>query len=151
MHVKRLFELGVGYESLMKPFLPQGVPYVHGSSLWMWADYFPEAEIYACDIRDDVLINEGRIHSMQCDQNIPEELIALGKKWGPFDIVINDGDHHLYSQIITAKTLLPFVTAGGVFITEDCAEPGPLIDAVGEGQIVRFSKGPDDCLVVIRK
>src|SRR5215471_2013904 len=38
--VKCVLEIGIGYEELMQPFVPEYVP---ASSLKMWRDYFPNA------------------------------------------------------------------------------------------------------------
>ncbi len=145
--VKRLLEIGIGFFDLMAPFTPK---FVLGSSLHMWADLWPDAEIFGCDIRPDTLINEGRIHTRLCDQTDQNQLIALGEEWGPFEIVIDDGAHEPESQIITAKTLLPYVSDHGIFITEDCREPERIAEATG-GEIHRFNKRPDDVLIVIHK
>src|SRR6266566_3594271 len=87
IQVRRMLIIGIGYEALMQPFLPEGVKYVNGGGLYMWRDAFPNAEIYGCDIQKDTLINEGRVHSIECDQSKPEDLKRL-IKWsgGKFDI-----------------------------------------------------------------
>ena len=54
MNVRRVLEIGIGYEDLMGPFVPH---YVHGASLLMWNDYFQKAAIYACDIRSETLVS----------------------------------------------------------------------------------------------
>lgn len=160
--VKRLLEIGIGYEDLMTPFVPR---YVHGASLRMWEEYFPDAEIYACDIRLDTLINEGRIHSMVCDQSKGDSLAAMvfeftnGLQEG-LDVIIDDGSHVAAHQIFTAKCLLgnkgvpPVLNPGGVYVIEDVQEPERVAPAVS-GAIWRpptreAMKRPDDCLVVIQ-
>lgn len=56
--VKKVLEIGIGYEDLMKDFVPR---YVHGASLKMWEAYFPQAQIFACDVRLDTLFHDGRV------------------------------------------------------------------------------------------
>jgi len=163
--VKRLLEIGIGYEDLMKPFVPK---YIHGASLRMWADYWPEAEIFACDIREDTLINEGRIHSMVCDQSSLTSTYAMTKAFdsGHWDVIIDDGSHNTEDQYRTAATLLvePYLNKGGVYIIEDVREPDELffrflpivrrwqINPESEPlQVHLFNKRPDDCLIVIQK
>jgi len=150
--VKRLLEIGVGYRELMEPFVPQ---YVHGSSLRMWADYFPEAEIFACDIREDALINEGRIHSMVCDQSSLTSTYAMTKAFGSghWDVIIDDGSHKTEDQYRTAATLLvePYLNSGGIYVIEDVQEPEVIVGRLGTGEIHRFNKRPDNCLVVFQK
>jgi hypothetical protein len=149
--VRRLLEIGLGYESLMVPFLPPDVAYVHGSGVKMWADFFPDAEIFACDIREDTLINEGRIRSMVCDQSDPVSLRNMADSFGgPFDFICDDGSHEPLDQMLSAFVLLPYLTDGWIYVIEDCREPERVAEAVG-GEIHRFNKRPDDVLVVIRK
>jgi hypothetical protein len=149
--VKRLLEIGIGFKDLMIPFTPKFVP---GSSLRMWADYFPEAEIYACDIREETLISEGRIHSMVCDQSSGVSLATMAFEFSEgltkgFDVIIDDGSHHPEHQIFTAQCLLSRLNKGGVFVIEDVREPR--IASIIGGTVYQFDKRPDDCLVVIQR
>lgn len=155
--VKRLLEIGIGYEDLMKPFVPF---YVHGASLKMWEEYFPEAEIFGCDIREDTLINEGRIHSFVCDQSSSSSLLKLMRstggacrnRIGHFDVIIDDGSHQAEHQITSARVLLPYLNRGGVYIIEDVQDPDTVTEALGGGRVIKFSpRGPvwDDTLVLL--
>ncbi len=146
--VKRLLEIGIGYQGLMEPFVPF---YIHGASLRMWREYWPEVGLFACDIRPEVLINEELTWSMQCDQSKPSDLWKL-IEWsgGEFCVVIDDGSHETTHQIISAAVLLPHVVKGGVYIIEDVREPEKVADAIG-GEIHRFDKRADDCLIVVRR
>lgn len=158
--VKRLLEIGIGYEDLMTPFVPR---YVHGASLRMWEEYFPDAEIYACDIRPDTLINEGRIHSMVCDQSNGNSLATMVFEYTSgllegFDVIIDDGSHVTEHQIFTAQCLLLRLNPGGVYIIEDVQEPDAVFHALeptlihGRStriDVHRFGKRPDDNLIVI--
>lgn len=144
--VKRLLEVGIGYLELMTPFVPR---YVHGASLRMWADFLPEAEIFACDIRPDTLINEGRIHSMVCDQSNLESLTAMLCAYGTsFDVVVDDGSHVTEHQIFTARVLLPVMESGSVYCVEDVSKPEYVAQSIG-GVVYRFDKRPDDTIVAV--
>ena len=148
--VKRLLEIGIGYEGLMKDFVPE---YTHGSSLYMWQEFFPEAEIYACDIREDTLINEGRIHSMVCDQSSGHSIAEMAFAFSEgltlgLDVIIDDGSHQTEHQILTAQCLIPRVSKGGVYVIEDFQEPWRVAAIVG-GTVHQFGKRPDDNLVVV--
>jgi demethylmacrocin O-methyltransferase len=153
LEVKRLLEIGIGYADLMKPFLPEGVSYVHGSSLYMWQEYFPEAEIFACDIREGTLVNEGRIHSMVCDQSDEDSLFNLAIKFGiHYDVIIDDGSHQHEHQRLTASILLPAVRKGGLYIVEDVWPPDGLkLASEFGGYLIAGEKGRDDNMVVIQK
>lgn len=153
--VERLLEIGIGFKDLMKPFLPAGVEYVHGSSLKMWEEYFPEAQIFACDIREDTLINEGRIRSVVCDQAEYPSLQHMQLEFGPepFDLIIDDGSHVPDHQWFTAGHLLPRLSKGGVYVVEDVWDnnDGSTLANVYKGELWRGEKGRDDNLVVVRR
>lgn len=146
MKITRLCEIGIGYESMMKDFVPR---YIHGASLHMWAEALPEAEVFACDIRPETLINEGRIHSMEVDQTKLQDLGEfLSFTNGPCQLTIDDGCHDTSSQIFTAQFFLPILSKGMVYVIEDVSEPDRIVEELGEGIICQFDKRPDDCLVV---
>lgn len=158
--VRRLLEIGIGFEDLMKPFVPH---YVHGASLRMWADYFPDAEIYACDIREDTLINEGRIHSFICDQSSVTSLVDLMVAIrGACDVVIDDGSHVTEHQVLTAKVLLPSMAAGTLYVIEDVRDfesgtwiiqelaPYVLKRRGAAIDLYQGTKRPDDNLVIVK-
>ena len=154
LHVHRLLEIGIGHESLMKPFLPEGVPYVHGSSLLMWQEFFEQAAIYACDIREDTLVNQGRIRSVVCDQNLNSDLWSMVDAFGrlPFDVIIDDGCHEWGSQVATAIFLLPHLAANGLYIIEDIWEKDAVQMArLFKGEVIKGEHGRDDNMVVVRR
>ncbi len=157
-NVKRLLEIGIGFKALMQPFVSPDAEYVHGSSLRMWEEYFPEAEIFACDIREETLINEGRIRSVVCDQSSGASLAGMivqfcapnGLPVVGFDAILDDGSHRATDQMLTFDCLYPRLNEGGIYIVEDVQEPERIAAHTG-GTIHRFNKRPDDILVVIRK
>jgi hypothetical protein len=107
--VRQVLEVGVNY----------------GSSLRMWQEYFPNAEIFGFDIRPECLFQENRIRCFQADQAKPDLLRAAVAKTGggPFDLIVDDGSHVRQHQVITANTLIRHLAEGGSFITEDLAGP----------------------------
>ena len=156
MHVEKVLEIGVGYEQLMKPFLPDHVPFVRGSSLRMWSEYWPDADIYACDVHVSALVNEGRIRSYYADQSKREDLQQLMLKCDAyrqaFDVIIDDGSHRHKDQVVSARELLSFVRPGGVYVIEDVwADKGRELAMMFGGELVEGSRTGDDNLVVIRK
>lgn len=147
-NVRRLLEIGIGNQELMRPLVPK---YVHGASLKMWADYFPDADIYACDIRDDVLVNEGRIHSTVCDQY---DYLRLQVAFGTYtyDVIIDDGCHHPMAQVISFAALWPLLNKGGIYIIEDVGYPELISKAIdGDAHIFRKDGRWDDVLVTKHK
>lgn len=148
--VQRVCEIGIGFKDLMSPFTPK---FVAGSSLYMWHEFWPDAAIFACDIREDALINDNskQIWSTVCDQSRPSSLKNL-IQWsgGGFDVVIDDGSHVFEHQILTAAMLLPHVRKNGIYVIEDTyADKGKwLADEFG-GELYAGTKRPDDFMVVI--
>ncbi|MCZ2822331.1 class I SAM-dependent methyltransferase [Modestobacter sp. VKM Ac-2977] len=93
-----------------------------GGSLDMWRWYFgPQATIVGVDIDERAREVSAPDHVVEIgDQTDPEFLRSLSEKYGPFDIVIDDGGHEMQQQIITAETMFPLLADGGVLLTEDC-------------------------------
>lgn len=94
-----------------------------GSSLRMWKEYFPNAQIVGLDSDARCLVhNEDRIRCIGADQGSPESLcVAMGQlgEAPPFDMIIDDGSHFRDHQITSMKTLLPFLAPWGYYIVED--------------------------------
>jgi hypothetical protein len=142
--------VGIGFESLMKDFTPRFVPH---SSLRMWEEFFQTADIFAIDIRKDVLVNEGRIHTMVCDQSKEEDLQRMTAEWGEsFSVVVDDGSHLLLHQQITARYLVPKMRPNSLYVIEDTyQDTAQVLAKEFNGQVVYGSKRPDDNLVVIER
>ena len=91
-----------------------------GASIRMWADYFPNAQIYGLDIAESALAVTGdRITIRLVDQSDATALTQFADECGPFDLIMEDGSHIWNHQIITLQTLLKYVTPGGKYIVED--------------------------------
>jgi trans-aconitate methyltransferase len=141
-----------------------------GSSLRMWKEYFPFAEIVGIDTNQDCLKHiEPRIKVFMADQNNPSQLLAvlanLGEDAPLFDLIVDDGSHEREHQITSLKTLLPFLQPWGYYIVEDLGT-GPeeslhsLVEAVLPGyssEAVKIVGGlgpkvqPHEWLFVVRK
>ncbi|MGH3721366.1 MAG: class I SAM-dependent methyltransferase [Pseudonocardiaceae bacterium] len=106
----RLLEIGIGgYQ-----FADRG-----GESLRMWQRYFSRGLIYGLDIFDKPGVTGPRIRAVQGDQNDPEFLAELGRRCGPFDIIIDDGSHVNEHVKTSFRCLFPFVRLGGLYVVED--------------------------------
>lgn len=150
MSVRRLLEIGIGYPELMAPLVPK---YIHGASLRMWATYFPNSDIFACDIRPDTLINESNIRSVVADQYDAGSLKRMAEGFGGyFDVIIDDGCHHPLAQVISFSALWPYLSVGGIYVVEDVGYPDILSKAIdGKAHIFRKDGRWDDVIVVKRK
>jgi hypothetical protein len=93
-----------------------------GGSLDMWRWFFgPDATLVGADIDERAREVSAPDHVVEIgDQTDPEFLRSLSERYGPFDIVIDDGGHEMRQQIVTAETMFPLLAEGGVLLTEDC-------------------------------
>jgi hypothetical protein len=92
-----------------------------GGSAQMWSRFLgPFAQVVAIDCRptckeyesDQIAVRIG-------DQEDPDFLTALLDEFGPFEIVLDDGGHHM-SQIAASFThLYPTIPCNGVYLVED--------------------------------
>lgn len=91
-----------------------------GASLKVWEAYFPNGKIVGADIDPTTaMFAQGRVVVELADQSNLEDLVRVGIKHGPFDVVIDDGSHFWEHQTTTLRTLFPFVKDGGLYIVED--------------------------------
>ncbi len=93
-----------------------------GGGLDMWQAYLGDkAAMVGIDV--DPLAQQavlGRYRVELGDQEDPEFLMQVAQDHGPFDIIIDDGGHTMAQQIVSAETLFPLLTDGGVYLVEDC-------------------------------
>jgi hypothetical protein len=106
----RLLEIGVG---------GYADPAKGGESLRMWKEYFPRAEIVGIDIHDKAALAEQRIAIVRGDQSDPDFLARVGREFGPFDVIIDDGSHYSAHVIASFVGLFPFLADGGIYVVED--------------------------------
>jgi hypothetical protein len=90
-----------------------------GGSMRMWKRYFRRALISGIDILDKAPVAEPRMLTMQADQSSVEDLARVAERFGPFDIVIDDGSHNPKHVLTSFHALFPHVRSGGLYIIED--------------------------------
>ena len=92
-----------------------------GSSIRMWEEFFTNATIYGLDIDPNCKRFEGdRRRILIGDQGNPKFLEQV--KHEPthaFDIVIDDGSHHVDHQLKTFEILFPAMSDHGIYVIED--------------------------------
>ena len=135
--VKRVLEIGLGWAGLMHNDYPSG------GSLFMWRDFFPQAEIFGLDIRPDALVNQDRIKSFLCDQSNEDSLRNIVKKiGGNFDLIVDDGSHVPAHQVLTANVFYPLLAPGGLYFIEDVhTTTGRIYDGLNELEYVQANLG----------
>jgi hypothetical protein len=92
-----------------------------GGSIKLWHDYFPNAIIYGIDIlrydeKINFLNNNNRIKLLLETDAYNMDINNIKFL---FDIIIEDGDHVLSSQIKTINKFLPLLKEDGILIIED--------------------------------
>lgn len=90
-----------------------------GGSLKMWKTYFHRGLIHGLDLFDKTELNEPRLTALTGDQGDPGTLTAIAEKYGPFDIVIDDGSHLNEHILVSFEALFSYVRSGGLYVIED--------------------------------
>ena len=118
--IKKVFECGIGTNN---PNLvsSMGIQYKPGSSLRVWKDYFPQANIYGGDIDRNILFEDQRIKTFEVDQ-LNES--SIKKMWDniqkdDFDLIIDDGMHTYDAAVTLLKNSFSKLRNGGKYIIED--------------------------------
>lgn len=131
-------------------FLEIGI--FEGRSVKLWEKYFPLGQLYFIDITDRHLkYRSERSKYYFLDQANRDELLEfISKVGGDFDVIIDDGGHRMEQQIVSFKTLFPYVKSGGLYIIEDLhtsywkdfgGNGSPKDPKAGEGTAVHFLQG----------
>lgn len=114
---KKILEIGVGCSDVMPRRYKN---YITGASLYMWRDFFPNAQIYGADILPETMFEADRIKTYICDQTKKEDLINLITQIGAdIDLVVDDGLHERHTQIDTCRTLMSLLKKDVIYIIED--------------------------------
>lgn len=129
--VYKLLEIGIGTKEVMAESIARAgwTDYRPGASLRMWAEYFPDADIYGIDKDRNACVEasdtNNRITTFWADTLEDNNLAFLLnlRVIGPFDIIIDDGSHAPQDQVLTMLNFYPLLAPDGIYITEDVSEP----------------------------
>ena len=119
-------EVGIGTLNPDAPWSMAGhVPprYRPGGSLRAWRDFFPNATIWGVDVMPDTMFSEDRIITVLADSTNWVKLQSAFPSGLLFDLIVDDGDHSLGSQILTLTALWSRVKLGGLYVVEDRKQP----------------------------
>lgn len=94
-----------------------------GGSLCAWKDYFPNANIYGIDIRDEILPEYRRLDFHYLIMDVKNPKIHEILKNVSFDIIIDDGSHLLGDVLFVVKNFLGKLNVDGQMIIEDVQMP----------------------------
>jgi len=122
-----------------------------GGSLKMWRDYFhPEATIVGLDIETDCKAHEDpdrRVFVEIGDQADTPFLENVVERYGPFDIIIDDGGHTTAQQTISFKHLYANgLKDVGVYLVEDLHSNYWLMYQDAEQSFIDYAKSLVDAL-----
>lgn len=124
--IKKVLEMGIGGNThdwsktdwIYDPKLNRN--YHKGASLYMWRDFFPNAQIYGADNAPETIFQDKRIKTFLCDERKKEDIENLVKQTGSdIDLFIDDGSHYWKNQAFLARTILPLLDKGVIYIIED--------------------------------
>lgn len=119
--VKKVLEVGIcGYRDI-----PNNVV---GASLFVWRDYFPNAEIYGIDNDGRFIFNDqDRIHTAQADAyswpSLEAALKQMGLERGSIDFIVDDAVHDPFPQVQLMHMLWPYLKKNGLYAMEDVCPP----------------------------
>ena len=114
---KKVLEVGVGGYRQRK-FIPN---YTIGASLYMWRDFFPEAQIYGGDISPESIFKDERVTTYYCNENREEDIVKLIETIGSdIDFVVDDANHSMNSQKYLCLHLMPLIKKDVLYVIEDC-------------------------------
>lgn len=103
------------YRGKFKNILELGV--FQGASLKMWADWFPNANVYGFDIKPEIKFDNPRIKAFQVDAT-SKEAAKITKGISP-DMIVDDAAHTMNSHKISFENLWPLLKSGGYYCIED--------------------------------
>ncbi|MFQ5547402.1 MAG: class I SAM-dependent methyltransferase [Woeseia sp.] len=95
-----------------------------GGSLRMWKKYFhPDSVIVGIDIDKNCRqheIADQDVYVRIGSQADPDFLAAVNREFGPFDIILDDGSHKTYHQLVSFTSLFRnALKDGGCYLVED--------------------------------
>lgn len=126
--IKKVLELGIGCPKNMS-----GEHYRTGASLYMWRDFFPNAQIYGADILPETMFKDDRIETFLCNERNNKDLEALIEKTGSdIDLFIDDGSHLVRHQIFVCRALMPLLKKDVIYIIEDSSYPNYVKETLNE-------------------
>lgn len=141
--VDRLLEIGVA----------------HGKSLAMWTELFPSALIVGVDIVEECRLHQRvRTAVLIADAADPAKMAAVSSLHGPFDVIIDDGEHDHRQVSMAFGELYPRMARNGTYIIEDLDGADPWVEQFVESFGGRIIDCPDrvgyvkrPCLLVFGK
>lgn len=141
--VKRVLEIGICGE--------RDIPNNHtGASLYVWSEFFPNAEIIGIDIDPKWMVNDGRIKSLCVDAYNSGKLDSALAGFDQFDFICDDAVHDPIPQIGLLHDLWPRLAENGLYAIEDVC-PYKLPHSDLQHMIRHFPAGAKTSIVTTHK
>lgn len=135
MTIRKVVELGIGHQECM------WTGYRTGASLYMWREFFPNAQIIGIDIEDKCQFTDDRITTYKCDQTDKLEFLntlnSIGKD---IDLFVDDGLHLPDAQSSACAMAMPYVKRDGIYIIEDVDNLGKISPNIQEYNIMEIAR-----------
>lgn len=93
-----------------------------GASLAIWREYYPNSTIIGIDINPSCKQYEdtgNRIFIEIGSQDDTDFLKSVAQKWGPFDMILDDGSHVNRHVVTSFNYLIDYVKPECVYVIED--------------------------------
>jgi predicted O-methyltransferase YrrM len=125
-HPYTLFYDGIFKNKKDEPLKIAELGILHGASILMWKEYFPNAEIYGFDYDSNLInnfkqkFNNDRVTLSNIDVTKKDSIITAFSKLNIlFDIIIEDTTHKFEDQIKVIENTYQYLKPGGILIIED--------------------------------
>lgn len=107
----KFLEIGINNNPVATP---------ESGSLYMWRDYFPNAQIFGIDAMPSKAFSAPRIRVFTGLQGDKAFLASVVAETGPLDIIVDDGSHKSCDHLASFEFLWDHLSDGGWYIIEDC-------------------------------
>jgi cephalosporin hydroxylase len=116
------------YENILRDYRDKEIKFLElgvfrGESIKIWREVFPNAKyIVGVDIDSNCKLFEESNKSIFVeigDATNPDFINDINKKYGPFDIILDDASHTNKDVILSFEQLFPLMSDNGVYIVED--------------------------------
>lgn len=91
-----------------------------GASVNIWSEFYPNASIVAIDIDPRCKNYESKKITIEIGSQDNEDFINdVCTKYGPFDLILDDGSHQQSHMIKSFEYSFKFLKSGGIYVIED--------------------------------
>jgi hypothetical protein len=92
-----------------------------GAAVKLWENYFTKASLYFIEEKPDGIkyfSERSKYYYIDQSDSLALRNFLKGLREN-FDVIIDDGGHRMHQQIMSFKTLFPYLKKGGLYVIED--------------------------------